>query len=308
VSARALALPRQIPLALGRADAMALLAVVLWGLNFPVLKQMMVSVPPLPSTFLRASASAVIFAALLARSDQWRLPRRRDVPRLLGVGLLGMTLNSVLYAEGLHRTSASHAGLLYTLTPLLVFGLSHLLGYLRLVRRDLLGLGLGLFGAALIVGVPLLLGGDSGAASLPGDLLFGAAALVWGVWTLAAMPLLRRYGTLWATAWLTGLNAAGLLPLALPGLMVEDWTGLPLSALAAFAYSATLAGAAGGLLWYAAVRRLGAARTMIYSNLQSFFAVLFAALLLGERVEPTALAGGLAVIGGVLLTRRRKEG
>jgi drug/metabolite transporter (DMT)-like permease len=34
--------------------------------------------------------------------------------------------------------------------------------------------------------------------------------------------------------------------------------------------------------------------------------VVFAAAMLGERVEPTALLGGVAVVGGVLLTRRRR--
>jgi drug/metabolite transporter (DMT)-like permease len=69
-------------------------------------------------------------------------------------------------------------------------------------------------------------------------------------------------------------------------------------------YAATAAGALGSLLWYAAVRRLGPARTAVYANLESFFAVVSAAVFLGERVEWTAIAGGVAVVAGVLLTRR----
>ena len=58
------------------------------------------------------------------------------------------------------------------------------------------------------------------------------------------------------------------------------------------------------MLWFAAVRRLGAARTAIYANMEAFFAVLAAAILLGERVALISLVGGVAVAGGVLLTRR----
>jgi len=65
----------------------------------------------------------------------------------------------------------------------------------------------------------------------------------------------------------------------------------------------------GGVLlavfWYAAVRRLGATRAAIYANMESFFAVLAAALLLGERVALISVVGGAAVVAGVLLTRRR---
>jgi drug/metabolite transporter (DMT)-like permease len=43
---------------------------------------------------------------------------------------------------------------------------------------------------------------------------------------------------------------------------------------------------------------------LIYANMESFFAVVAAAVLLGERVTWTAVAGGAAVVAGVLLTRR----
>jgi drug/metabolite transporter (DMT)-like permease len=40
--------------------------------------------------------------------------------------------------------------------------------------------------------------------------------------------------------------------------------------------------------------------------MESFFAVLAAALLLGERVALVSVVGGVAVVAGVLLTRRRE--
>ncbi len=46
----------------------------------------------------------------------------------------------------------------------------------------------------------------------------------------------------------------------------------------------------------------------MYANLESFFAVVAAAVMLGERVEWTALAGGAAVVAGVVLTRRPAAG
>ncbi len=291
-------------LSLGPADGMALLAVAAWGLNYSISKQVLEGIAPLSGAFLRGLICAVLFAAVLLVARRWQLPRRADVPRLLGVGLIGMTLNAVLYTEGLYRTSATHAGLIPALTPLVVFGLSHWQGSLRLGPRELVGLGLGLGGAVLIVGTPLLAGTDSGSATLVGDLLSAGSAIVWGLWMLAAMPLLRRYGTLVCTTWLTILSTVGLLPGALPGLLTMQWETLTLPLLGGLAYWALVAGAIGGLLWYTAAGRIGAARTMIYANLQSFFAVLFAALLLGEVVEATALAGGLAVAIGVLLTRR----
>ena len=168
----------------------------------------------------------------------------------------------------------------------------------------MLGLSLGLAGAAFIVGAPLIRGGDTGGASLLGDLLTVGSAVTWGIWMLLAAPLLRRYGTFSATAWITTIGALGLFPLAIPGLLSHDWAHVALPEVGSFVYSGIIAGSVGALLWNGAVRRIGPARTMVYANMESFFVVVFAALLLSERVEISALIGGLAVVAGVLLTRR----
>jgi drug/metabolite transporter (DMT)-like permease len=286
------------------ADGAALLAVLAWGANFPIQKQLMTVLAPLSMMAVRNVGTATLFVVILALSGQRRLPERADLRKLVVVSLVGLTLNNCFYSYGLHLTTASHAGLIFTITPLFVFGLSYAMRHMRVDRVDVLGLGLGLAGAVLIVGAPALGGGESGGATLLGDLLTVGAALTWGLWTILAAPLLRRYGTLSTTAWITIVGSLALMPLALPSLLAEDWARVTWPMIGAFVYSCTAAGVMGGLLRYGAVRRIGAARTAIYANMESFFTVLFAAILLSEHVEWTALVGGIAVVGGVLLTRR----
>ncbi len=124
-------------------DGAALLAVLIWGSNFPIIKQLMTVVEPLSLTFIRAVCSSLVFAVLLSLSNQWQRPRGTDTRVFVLVGLIGLTLNGVFYAYGLHLTTASHSGLIFTITPLFVFGLSFALGHLRIARLDVLGLGLG---------------------------------------------------------------------------------------------------------------------------------------------------------------------
>lgn len=286
------------------ADGGALLAVFVWGVNFPVLKAIMTVVDPLPTMLLRAAISALTLVGVLALRGEWRLPARHEVGALLPVALIGFTANQVLYNFGLHLTTASHSGLIFTITPLFVFGLSHALGHVRMGRLDVAGVLLGLAGAVLILGGPGGSGDRQSGATLLGDLLTVGAALTWGAWTIFAVPILQRHGTLLGSAWITGMGALGLLPIALPGLVTQPWAGVPWTVLGAVVYAATVGGALGGVLWYAAVRRLGAARTAVYANLESFFAVVAAALMLGERVSWLSLVGGGAVAAGVLLTRR----
>lgn len=284
------------------ADGGALLAVFVWGVSFPVLKGLMTVMSPLTLMVARGLVSCLVLAIALRRTGGWRAPTAEDVPALLAAGLIGFTVNQMFYSWGLHLTTASHSGLIFTITPLFVSGMSQALGHVRLGRLDMLGLALGVLGAGLIIGWPA--SGAAGGASVLGDLLTVGAAITWGVWTILAAPILQRRGTLAGTFWITLTGTLGLVPFALPGLLGQDWR-LPWWAFVGVIYAGAAGGALGSLLWYAAVRRLGAARTAIYANMESFFAVLAAALLLGERVAVTSLVGGVAVVAGVLLTRRR---
>ncbi len=294
--------PDPSPTVLTWADGGALFAVFVWGVSFPVLKGLMTVMSPITLMLVRGVISCLVMAAILRRTGGWRLPSAEDLPVVLPVGLIGFTLNQILYSWGLHLTTASHSGLIFTVTPLFVFVMSQVLGQIRLGRLDVLGLALGVGGAVLIIGWPS--SGVAGEASVLGDLLTVGAAISWGIWTLLAGPILQRRGTLLATFWITLTGTLGLVPFALPGLVRQDWA-LPWWAWIGVVYAGTAGGALGSLLWYAAVKRLGAARTAIYANMESFFAVLAATLLLGERVAVTSLVGGIAVVAGVLLTRRR---
>ena len=145
------------------------------------------------------------------------------------------------------------------------------------------------------------------------------AVFVWGV----SFPVLKGLMTVMSPLTLMvarGLVSCLVLAIALrrtggwraptaedvPALLAPGLIGFTVNQMfVGVIYAGAAGGALGSLLWYAAVRRLGAARTAIYANMESFFAVLAAALLLGERVAVTSLVGGAAVVAGVLLTRRR---
>jgi drug/metabolite transporter (DMT)-like permease len=289
------------PVVLTWADGGALLAVFVWGINIPAMKFLMGVMDPLALMLILWLISVAVLGAILARTGAWRSPSRAELPELLTVGLLGFTLNQILYAWGLSLTTASHSGLIFTGTPLVVFALSHALGHATISRVDLVGLALGVGGALLIIGWPD--GEAVGGASLLGDLLTVGAVVTWGLWTVLAAPILRRRGTLDGTFWISVTGTLGLVPFALPGLVTQDWA-LPWWVVPGILYGGLVGGALGTLLWYAAVRHIGPARTAIYANMESFFAVLAATLLLGERVTAGAVVGGVAVVAGVLLTRR----
>jgi drug/metabolite transporter (DMT)-like permease len=55
------------------------------------------------------------------------------------------------------------------------------------------------------------------------------------------------------------------------------------------------------LLWFALLRRYLASRLGVFSFLSPVFGVLFSALLLGETLSWAFIAGGVAIIAGVII-------
>src|SRR5664280_2295297 len=86
-----------------------------------------------------------------------------------------------------------------------------------------------------------------------------------------------------------------LLPVSLPSLVGQDFGRVTLAGWGSLAYAVVLTGVVTNLLYFTAVDRVGPSRAAIFGYLQSFLGVLFAVALLGERVAPIQIAGGLAL-------------
>src|SRR5215216_6492737 len=85
-------------------DGLLLGLVVVWGVNFSVLKVGLDTVPAEVFNGARMGLAAGVFVALLAvqRALRWQ---RGDGWRILGLGLLGHAGYQILFIEGLARTA-----------------------------------------------------------------------------------------------------------------------------------------------------------------------------------------------------------
>ncbi|MCX6031393.1 MAG: DMT family transporter [Chloroflexi bacterium] len=284
-------------------DLLMLAVVMIWGINFSVLKLALRDFSPLAFNALRFSAASLIILAIMRlRGESFSLARRDLLP-VFGLGLLGHTFYQVIFINGLARTTSSNSSLLMATSPIWVAVFGHLLGIERNNRLVWAGILLSFSGTLL-----LILGGRQGpsliGSKLLGDVLILVAAMAWAVYTTGSKPLLARYSPLKLTA--LGM-LAGTVPLdliSLPALLSQDWTAISAGAWGGLLYSSVFAVAVGYVFWYTSVQRIGNARTAIYSNLTPVVAVIVAWLVVGDRLTPLQLLGALVVLGGILLTRR----
>lgn len=277
------------------------LAPLLWAGNFVVGRALGGVIDPLVLNWLRwLIAGALLLpvlvydrrAILAALISYWR-------PILL-LSLLGVVLfNWVLYA-GLQTASASLAGLVFGLTPILILAVARGWNGRALGWAELAG------GAVALGGVGLVVAGNGGvaAAETRGVPAVLAAAAIWAVYTVALKRCAVPLSALSALAVSVWIGLIVMTPMAAFNLPRTIFAELSVQAWAAALYLGVAASVIAFVAWQTGVRMLGAARSAIFMQLIPVFGVLLAAAVLNEPVGAYKTIGLLLVIGGVLLAQR----
>jgi len=290
----------------GRAALLLGLVVVLWGVNWPMMKVGVALMPPLSFAALRLLLGAVTLLLVAAGAGQLRLPARHDLPIVVWVGLLQMAGFLICVSLALLYVPAGRSAILAYTTPLWVVPLAWAFLGERLSAGRLAGLGLGLAGV-LVLFNPAAVAWDDPNALLGNGLLL-LAALLWAV-NIVQVRGHRWQGTpLSLGPWQFLVGAALLLPVA----VVVDW-GRPVdwtpALLAVLAYNGPLAT---GFCFWAMVtvsRALPATTTSLGTLGTPVVGLLSATLFLGEPLGLASLAGlGLIAAGllAVILAGRRR--
>ena len=99
--------------------------------------------------------------------------------------------------------------------------------------------------------------------------------------------------------------AVGWLPLAAVGApqIAAQHFSFGLLAWLGFAYAVVGPLFMTNILWFTAISRVGPSRAALFANLEPFGAAAFAVILLGEKLYPLEILGGVLIIGGILLER-----
>jgi drug/metabolite transporter (DMT)-like permease len=297
-------LPRTVPRSLVHA-ALVVQTLVSAG-TYLAVKQALVSLHWTNVVMLRNGAAALVYLSLLALTPGPVLPPRTAWKRVLFVAMVLVPLNQSLFIGGLSVTTPAHGALIFALTPLAVLAVSVLAGEERLTRAKALGTGLALAGCALVV-----LDRNAPAAaegSWVGDLIVVGAMLSWVAYTVAGRPLVQRYGPIRATGWAFAAGALLIAPYGGPRLAEAPLSSLPSAAWTAVLFLVVMSSFVASLCWSFGLAHLEPSRVAVYSNLQPITTALLSWMVTGEPMTATLVAGGLLVIGGVVVATRIGSG
>ncbi len=282
-------------------DAAMAALVLIWGVNFPIIKVAFAEIPPFVFNGLRFLIAAALLVVILSRMEGPLRVERADLPGLVLLGLIGHAGYQTLFIAGLARTTASHSALILSMVPLFVGAMGVALGIERPSLRMWVGLVLA------FAGIVILVRGRSGlpahGATLVGDAITLAASLCWAAYTVLSRPWLTRFSALRLTTVTLVFGLPVILASAVPGTSQLDWGLIGLRSWAALVFSSLFAVVVSYIIWYSSVQAVGSARTAAFSNLIPVVAMLSAWLVLREPLGLPQILGAAVVLFGVWLAR-----
>lgn len=288
-------------------DLLLSMMVIIWGVNFTVIKFSLRQMTPLSFNALRfILASCCIMLILKIKEGNLRL-RKKDILPVLALGLIGNTTYQLLFIFGIHNTTASNTSLILAITPIFITLFSALLRQERVGIYGWTGVLLSFIGTFLILRESAQSQISLGTKTLKGNLLLLVACVCWALYTVFCVPLLRRYSPLKLTAYTTLCGSAFLVPIAFRDLVNQPWSNISLAAWGGVLFSFSGAIVCAYLIWYYSVQKIGGTRTSVYSNVVPIVALLVARIYLSERITFYQGLGAAIILLGVYLTRQTVE-
>lgn len=295
--------------------SLLLLCNFIWASQFALVKLVQDDVGPLfttafPMVLATLLLIPVVWLARRTRPPESRAPvRPADLGGFVMIGILGQVIAQLFATWGAQRSLASNAAVLTLSLPVATALMAFALLGERMTRVRWFGFALAIAGVLVASGQDLRSADLTGRGYLLGNAMVFLGVLGSAFYNVASKKMLSRFTPLEV---LLGSYVAAcllLVPVAviaeptgfaqLGQLSAHAWIGLLL--LAVFQYCVSM------VLFLTVLTRLDATQAAVSNYLIPGFGVLIAWLLLGERLQPAAIVGGVLVLASTLLVTVYEE-
>lgn len=281
------------------------LATILWGGNFVIGRAVTGEIPPFTLSLLRWCLAFIVFFPIAFKyvKRDWQ-KFKEHWPIVIVLALTGVASFNTLVYIGVYYTTSINASLMNSLTPIFLYILSFAFLKIKVTRNQIIGTAISLLGVLFI----LTKGSIENLINFHfnfGDLIVIVAVISWSFYSLLVKQYSDRLPGFSTFLVCIALGAIMLVPFSMYELMTSTtpihWSGATIGAIL---YVGILASIVAFLSWNKGMVEIGTNRAGIYLNLVPVFATLFATIFLGEQLYFAQMIGGIAVIGGVILTNR----
>lgn len=277
------------------------LAMVIVGSLSVVGKQVIAVFPVMLSSLLTlAMASVGMYVIHLLMVGRVPTLTFSQLKYLFFQTLFGVMLFRVFFLFGLYWSTASMAGVLIALTPVVIALLSTLILRERVSGPVIVGITISVLGVVLCQSSQLMLAGDW--RMLAGIGLVLMAMICEGLFTVLRKKLSHEaLNPVTSNLYLCIIGTLLFLPFGLYDLRSFSPLAQPMADWWPLIYTAVFVNIISFILWFSGVDKVDATTAGVFTVVMPVSAIILSALILHERITPMMVVGILVVITGLLL-------
>lgn len=296
----------------------AFLTVAVWGSTFVFTKLLLLSGLSAAQIFTLRFIIAYVLLMLFSltrKNHRWLADTWKDELLMVGLGLTGGSMYFLTENEAMNYTTTTNTSLIVCLCPLFA---TALIGAVykseRLRPSQMLGTVLAAIGVVVVV-----LNGHFVLHLSPlGDSLAFAACLCWAFYSLLMISANRRYDVVFITRKVFFYGLLSMIPyyllspegiLTLPAFFVQafsEGSEMGLSIVANLLFLGCIASMVCFVAWNWALKTIGAVTATNYVYINPVTTIVFAWLILNERITIFFLIGTALILIGMYLADRKE--
>ena len=286
----------------GTTDALMLMAILLWAVNFSMVIIALKELSPLGFNGIRLLFASVVLVLILVLSGESLKVDQKTFWKLVFLGIVGNTAYQMFFIHGIDLTTASNSAIIIAMTPVFIALLSSLMKHENVHPAAWAGILFSFVGFYLVIANRLGTFQFS-SLSVRGDLLIFCGNICWAVFTVFSKPLLERMSPLKLTTLTMVIGTVFFLPFTIKDISRIPYRTVSLKAWGSLLYSGLFALVICYVIWYVSVQRVGNTKTAIYNYLIPVFTVIFAYFFIDERITGQQAVGAIIIFVGLYLAR-----
>ena len=265
--------------------------------------------PPMSLAFLRFALASLFLAPFFLSQTKKVKIDKKDLPKLVAIGVFITSLNIAFFFEGIQKTTAINASLLTLVIP--VF--SVLSGWWFLKEKilviNLVGITLSLAGAMIIIGLPQILSGNFSPETLTGNTLIVLASLSWVIGATISKQISHKYPTLIITAIAFIVSTMVMfIPAALEYLEDPGWPSkVTVLGLLGLSYITLLSSISAYFLFEWGLSKVGIIAADLFQYIEPFIATFLAIAILEEQISTSFTIGAVFIVVGLYIGTLAKQ-
>lgn len=278
---------------------------LIYGLSYTIAKDVMPQyVKPYGFILVRVFGATILFWLISFFGPKEKIDKK-DFPRIIAAALFGVAINMLTFFKGLSFTSPISASVIMLTTPILVLLLSAFIIKARLLKRNVFGILLGLFGAAFLIFYGKSIGNAPNA--ILGNLLVFVNASSYAFYLIIVKKLMDKYNAFTFVKWIYTFGLLMVLPFGWNEYQEIQWATIPTIILWEIGFVVLFTTFFTYMFNLVSMRQLPPTTVAVFIYVQPVFATIYAISLGKDTITWVKIISAVFIFVGVYLVTIKKS-